>query len=165
MLLCLIALSFVLQSVVALTAQRWFNSFLLINPGLTTLTAKSAQECVNSCVQTTGCSAVSYQYTTTTCSLSMCAALHAVRNNGWNTYIVGKFSSATFSHYSLEKQYYTQVATSADKSAETLLISVENQQIVNQHKVVTICGSLAKLRLLFDFRHPTIRPVEFFSVD
>ena len=75
----------------ALSGNRWFKSRLLINPGLTSATtASSAQDCINQCAATSGCSAVSYQGGSGGCVKSLCGNLHMVNNNGWNTYVLSK---------------------------------------------------------------------------
>lgn len=94
-LVLLVAVQFsVLAMSLAISGNRWYNNRLLINPGLAeSNNATSADDCINQCSSTTGCSAVSYQLYK--CVLSMCSALHLVFNNGWNTYVIGKYKQYT----------------------------------------------------------------------
>ena len=78
-------------SVEALGSKRYLYAHLLINPGLTAASSASSEnDCYNQCAATTGCSAVSYQRETGLCVSSLCASLHAVKNTGWSTLIIGK---------------------------------------------------------------------------
>jgi hypothetical protein len=97
-------------SIVIVRGQRWFNGRLLRNPGLgSAFQALSAQDCINQCVLTLGCSAVSFQVSSLKCIKSMCAILDLVSNNGWNTFIVGKSHIHNSSCRSIRQLHHTSI--------------------------------------------------------